>query len=185
MADGKKVQKKKVTAGGRVTPKAGSSDVPSAGNGAAVDDVDDATAVDVPDAPAQKTSGPADAAPATGTKARKAAGASGTGPKLTSSTGDQHTGDKPKRTSGRVTEKGTDGKGRPVASTRYTPPADRVMEMPSPWYVPAVMFTLWGLGILMIFLNYVELLPGAQSNWYLLGGLGAILTGIIVATQYR
>ena len=47
------------------------------------------------------------------------------------------------------------------------------------------MFALLGLGVLVILLNYLELLPGAASNWYLLGGLGLILGGIITATQYR
>jgi hypothetical protein len=45
------------------------------------------------------------------------------------------------------------------------------------------MFTLLGLGALMIILNYVGLLPGATDNWYLLGGLGLILGGIVTATQ--
>lgn len=75
--------------------------------------------------------------------------------------------------------------GAPRASTRYTPPADRTYEMPSPMWVPVLMFTLFGLGMLTIFLNYVSLLPGAVSNWYLLLGLGFILGGIITATQYR
>jgi len=74
----------------------------------------------------------------------------------------------------------------PAASTRYTPPADRHYEMPSPVWVPIIMFTMFGLGMLVIFLNYVAiLLPGATSNWYLLLGLGFILGGIITATQYR
>jgi len=37
----------------------------------------------------------------------------------------------------------------------------------------------------MIVLNYLELLPGAVTNWYLLGGLALILGGIFTATQYR
>ena len=73
----------------------------------------------------------------------------------------------------------------PRASTRYTPPADRTHDMPSPTWVPVLMFTLFGLGMLTIFLNYVSLLPGAVSNWYLLLGLGFILGGIVTATQYR
>lgn len=48
-----------------------------------------------------------------------------------------------------------------------------------------MMFTLLGLGIVVIFLNYTEVLPGAASNWYLLAGLGSILAGIVTATQYR
>jgi hypothetical protein len=44
---------------------------------------------------------------------------------------------------------------------------------------------------LVIFLNYMGVLPplwwedDGTNNWYLLGGLGFILVGIITATQYR
>jgi hypothetical protein len=47
------------------------------------------------------------------------------------------------------------------------------------------MFGLLGLGFLSIFLNYTEVLPGAPTGWYLVGGLGGILFGIITATQLR
>jgi hypothetical protein len=50
------------------------------------------------------------------------------------------------------------------------------------------MFSLWGIGLLMILLNYMGVLPGSADNgngWYLVGGLAAILGGIITATQYR
>lgn len=56
---------------------------------------------------------------------------------------------------------------------------------PSPMWVPVLMFGLLGIGVLVILLNYVAPIPGAPSNWYLLGGLGAVLAGIIAATQYR
>lgn len=88
---------------------------------------------------------------------------------------------------GRVTAKGG---GRPGGSTaptsgRYTPPEDHSKDMPSPQWVPILMFTLFGLGVLVIFLNYVGWLPGATDNLYTLGGLGLILGGLITATQYR
>jgi hypothetical protein len=87
---------------------------------------------------------------------------------------------------GRVTPKGTgSGSSAPVSSPRYTPPAPRKDQMPSPMWVPVLMFTLLGIGILVILLNYVQLLPGATDNWYLLVGLLFILLGIITATQYR
>lgn len=35
----------------------------------------------------------------------------------------------------------------------------------------------------MIIVNYMDLLPGGTSNWYLLGGLGLVLAGIMTATQ--
>jgi hypothetical protein len=87
---------------------------------------------------------------------------------------------------GRVTPKGTGAKSTAApASPRYTPPTARDAQMPSPMWVPVLMFTLLGLGVLVILLNYVSLLPGATDNWYLLLGLGLILGGIITATQYR
>jgi hypothetical protein len=87
---------------------------------------------------------------------------------------------KRRRRNKRVTEKGGPG-----ASTRYTPKAVHYEDMPSPLWVPVLMFTMWILGMLSIILNYMGLLPSGTSNWYLLLGLGFILAGIITATQYR
>ena len=55
----------------------------------------------------------------------------------------------------------------------------------SPPWVPVVMFGLLAIGVLIILLNYLSVLPGAPTNWYLLAGLAAILGGIVAATQYR
>ena len=91
---------------------------------------------------------------------------------------------------GRVTPKGTGGKGstasrgRPDSSGRYTPPVPREVKV-SPTWVPVLMFTLLGLGMVVIFLNYLSLLPGGVSNLYLGLGLLAICGGIVTATQYR
>jgi len=41
------------------------------------------------------------------------------------------------------------------------------------------------VGALTIVLNYFDVLPGAPTNWYLLGGIGLIAAGFITATQYR
>jgi hypothetical protein len=70
------------------------------------------------------------------------------------------------------------------SSSRYTPPIPRSVKQSPPW-VPVLMFGLLIVGAIMIVLNYLELLPGSASNLYLLGGLGLILSGIFVATQYR
>jgi len=54
--------------------------------------------------------------------------------------------------------------------------------------VPVLMFALWAVGLLVIILNYMGVLPGSAdggNGWYLVGGLAAILGGIMVATQYR
>ena len=71
-----------------------------------------------------------------------------------------------------------------TVSRRYTPHSPN-LHRPSPRWVPFVMFGLLGLGFLSIFLNYTEVLPGAPTGWYLVGGLGGILFGIITATQLR
>lgn len=88
---------------------------------------------------------------------------------------------------GRTTPKGTKPSGDgPVASTRYTPPTPTTKyDVPSPMWVPVLMFTFFGAGLLAIFLNYTEVLPGAPTQWYLLGGLLSILAGIVTATQLR
>ena len=51
--------------------------------------------------------------------------------------------------------------------------------------VPILMFTLLGLGVITIVLNYMNLLPGDASNGYLLLGLGFITGGFITATYYH
>jgi len=94
---------------------------------------------------------------------------------------------------GRVTPKGSPANRRSssgdadssFASSRYTPPVPGGSHPPSPTWVPVTMFSLFGLGMATLILNYVSLLPGAVSNWYLLVGLVFILGGIITATQYR
>lgn len=100
--------------------------------------------------------------------------------------------------SGRVTPKGGPSRAagsstatsRPQASARYTPPVPREMKV-SPWWVPALMGALLVLGTAVILLNYVGLLPDwgflpdDTSNVWLLVGLGLILVGIVVATQWH
>jgi hypothetical protein len=86
---------------------------------------------------------------------------------------------------GRVTPKGTKPSDqRPSPSTRYTPPTPRSLKV-SPTWVPVLMFGLLGLGLVVIFLNYLGVLPGGMSNAYLGLGLAAICGGIVTATQYR
>ena len=86
---------------------------------------------------------------------------------------------------GRVTPKGgPQGGARPEPSSRYTPPVPREYKV-SPTWVPVLMFTLLAIGLVVIFCNYLGVLPGGTKNTYLLVGLGAILGGIITATQYR
>ena len=80
---------------------------------------------------------------------------------------------------GRVTPRGT----RP--ENEAVPRVPVSAEKISPTWVPVLMIALLALGAIMIVLNYVALLPGDTSNWYLLGGLGLLLSGMLVATQWH
>ena len=68
---------------------------------------------------------------------------------------------------------------------RYTPPTFHPEEQPNPRWVPIVMFGLLIAGLLMIVLNYMNALPGATSNWYLIAGITCIAGGFVSATQLR
>jgi hypothetical protein len=78
-----------------------------------------------------------------------------------------------------------DGERRVVEeSSRYTPKQISKADLPSPRWVPVLMWTLLGAGAAVIIVNYTEFL-WTQSGLVLLGGLASILAGIMVATQYR
>ena len=89
---------------------------------------------------------------------------------------------------GRTTPKGGSIRGgRPDPATtpgRYTAPIPREYRV-SPWWVPTLMVAFFGIGVLWILLNYVNVLPGGASNWYLLAGLGLIVAGFVTATRWR
>ncbi|MFL2647540.1 MAG: cell division protein CrgA [Candidatus Actinomarinales bacterium] len=48
-----------------------------------------------------------------------------------------------------------------------------------------IMTSLMVLGVLIIVFNYLTLLPGSVSKWYLWSGLGLIGVGFIMTTEYR
>jgi hypothetical protein len=73
----------------------------------------------------------------------------------------------------------------PAKPGRYTAPAPKTKKQ-SPLWVPAMMFTCLILGILVIVGNYLELLPGGQAqNSFLFVGLGLMIAGFVLSTQYR
>ena len=82
-----------------------------------------------------------------------------------------------------MTPRGTGPVSQPSVG-RYTPPIPREQKV-SPIWVPILMFTLLVLGVIVIVLNYMNLLPGDASNGYLLVGLGLITGGFITATYYH
>jgi hypothetical protein len=69
-------------------------------------------------------------------------------------------------------------------SSRYTPGVPGYQQA-SPTWVPVLMFVLLGLGTLVILAYYIGFVPGGRSNWYLAGGLAALLGGLYTATKYH
>jgi hypothetical protein len=75
------------------------------------------------------------------------------------------------------------------ATDRYRlEPDRRRRHRPSPrWYGPLIL-SVMALGVLMIVLNYMQILPGtsvAPRNAYLFGGLGLIALGFLGTTRWR
>jgi hypothetical protein len=92
--------------------------------------------------------------------------------RTTKSSAQRHKGE-----TGRVTQ-------RSEATGRYTPPIPKAKRQSPPWF-PYVLLGALVAGLVLIVLNYVEVLPGAPSTYYLLGGLVLILIGAIMATRYH
>lgn len=99
---------------------------------------------------------------------------------------------------GRAQRKGTSSGGRttvasrsrigrytaPEQSGKYTPPVPRGVRKSPRWFGVAVLGLLV-LGVLVILLNYLTVLPGATSAWYLVTGLVMIFAGFVMATRYH
>ena len=70
---------------------------------------------------------------------------------------------------------------------RYQPPP-KPKPKPSPrWYGPLILF-LMAAGVVVIVLNYMNLMPsstGQAQNLWLWVGLGSIALGFVGATQLR
>src|SRR5271163_3599657 len=98
---------------------------------------------------------------------------------------------KGKSASGRTTAKGTRSGGSrvgrytpPEETGRYTPPVPKSVRR-SPRWVGGLILGLLLLGVLVIILNYSNVLPGGVSVWYLVAGLVMIFVGFLMATRYR
>lgn len=98
---------------------------------------------------------------------------------------------------GRAQRKGTSAGGRttvksgrvgryttPEESGKYTPPVPRAVRKSPKWFGVLVLALLIA-GVLLILLNYLSILPGSVSAWYLVAGLVVIFLGFIMATRYR
>ena len=88
--------------------------------------------------------------------------------------------------SGRATA--TSGRATPPKSRdvnkRYTAPIPKSVRHSPGWYGPLLLVLLVA-GLLTIVGNYVGIMPGGTSNWYLIGGLAGIVVGAMMATRYH
>ena len=80
---------------------------------------------------------------------------------------------------GRTTEAG-----KSVQSSRYTPPIPKNAKT-SPRWMGFLIIALFLVGVLVVILNYADALPGGVNNWWLVGAIGAIFAGLILATRYH
>jgi len=67
---------------------------------------------------------------------------------------------------------------------RYTAPRP-VSDDHSPRWFGWLLVTLLGFGVLVITLNYLQVLPGSVSSWYLVAGLISMFAAFYLATRYR
>ncbi|MHB1597570.1 MAG: cell division protein CrgA [Acidimicrobiales bacterium] len=75
-------------------------------------------------------------------------------------------------------------KDRARTNGRYTAPIPRSVKRSPRWY-PWVLLGLLLVGALCVILNYIQVLPASPTNWYVVGGLAAILAAALMATSYR
>jgi hypothetical protein len=69
-------------------------------------------------------------------------------------------------------------------SGRYTRPIPTKVRRSARWFGPLIIFMMV-FGILTILLNYLTVLPGSVSVWYLVAGLVIIFVAFMAATRYR
>ena len=70
----------------------------------------------------------------------------------------------------------------PAKKPAVTEVADGARRQPGAF---VTMFGLMALGIVVILLNYMGILPGGTTNWYLLGGLAMIGFAYAMTLNYR
>lgn len=60
-----------------------------------------------------------------------------------------------------------------------------VSEDHSPHWFGWVLLDLMLFGVLVITLNYLQVLPGSTSSWYLVLGLASLFSAFYLATRYH
>jgi len=60
-----------------------------------------------------------------------------------------------------------------------------VSEDHSPRWYGWLIVALLAVGMLVVILNYLAVLPGSVSSWYLIAGLVVMFAGFYLATRYK
>jgi hypothetical protein len=66
----------------------------------------------------------------------------------------------------------------------YTAPRPASDDHSPHWY-GWLLIDLLAFGVLIITLNYLQVLPGSVSSWYLVLGLVSMFSAFFLATRYR
>ena len=83
-----------------------------------------------------------------------------------------------------VSKKRNTNKNGPTKSKKISAQMSDVSG-PSPRWFVVTMSSLMIIGVLLIVLNYLTLLPGSVSRWYLWSGLVCIGIGFVMTTKYN
>jgi pheromone shutdown protein TraB len=73
----------------------------------------------------------------------------------------------------------------PQEQGRVTVASEHPEEEHSPRWYGWMLLDLVIFGLLVIALNYLQVLPGATSSWYLLLGLVSLFSAFYAATKYK
>ena len=84
----------------------------------------------------------------------------------------------------RRTSKTMGGYVSPQERGRYTAPRPAGSDHSPHWY-GWVLLDLLLFGLLVITLNYLQVLPGSVSSWYLVLGLVSMFAAFYLATRFR
>ena len=67
---------------------------------------------------------------------------------------------------------------------RYTPPVPKSTHHSPAWFGPTII-ALFLLGLLLLILNYVGVMPGGTSAWYIVAGVFVIFLGFAATLRYH
>ncbi|HUY86900.1 MAG TPA: cell division protein CrgA [Acidimicrobiales bacterium] len=67
---------------------------------------------------------------------------------------------------------------------RYTAPLPKSSKTSPSWF-GYLLLGLALVGILLVVLNYMKLLPGSVSGWYLVAGVGFLGSAFVLSTRWR